>query len=72
MQILGIPISESRLGGVDDSNVIDDNERQSAKALPPILVTLSGIVIDDNERQSEKALSPILVTLSGITIDDNE
>ena len=38
------------------------------KTLPPILVTLSGIVIDVKLVQSEKAPISILVTLSGIVI----
>ena len=40
-----------------------------AKALEPILITLSGIVTDVKLVQPPKALSPILVTPSGIVTD---
>ena len=41
-------------------------ELQPAKALPPILVTLSGMTILDREVQSANALISMLTTLFGI------
>jgi len=37
------------VGGVVDSNLINDIYEQPLKAPPPIVVTPSGIVIDDSE-----------------------
>ena len=47
MQVVGIPNSPYKSGGVVDSKVIDDNAGQPSKAYSPILVTLLGIVIDN-------------------------
>ena len=59
----------SQDGGVFASQVIEVNCTQSLNALPPMLVTLLGIVMDVRPEQFLKAELPMLVTLLGIVMD---
>ena len=45
---------------------------QPENALPPMVVTLSGMVMEARAEQPENALSPMVVTLSGMVIDARE
>lgn len=51
---------------------MDERAVHSSKALPPIIVTDSGIVIDVRDEHASNASHPILVIDSGIVIDASE
>lgn len=62
-------ISNPILGGVVAFIWIVLMLLQRAKASPPMLVTLLGIVMEEREVQPLNASAPILVTLLGIVIE---
>ena len=52
--------------------MIDANFGHLSNALPPIVVTLFGMVMDVKEEQKENALFSIVVTLFGMVMDVKE
>ena len=66
LALLGIPVQRRSSDGFSTITLV--KEEQPAKAFPPMLVTLLGIVMLFKDLQPAKAYKPMLVTLSGIVM----